>query len=130
MPRRKRNKVPARLERVHDQFMAWRKVRKRGERIPKRMWESAAKMASDYGLKRTATVLGLDYVSLKSHVDRQRTDSSSTATFVELPSPYMAAASECVIELEDGSGASMRVHLKGNDLPDVLALARGFWDPE
>ena len=60
MPRRKRNKVPARLERVHDQFMAWRKVRKRGERIPKRLWESAAKMASDYGLKRTATVLGLE----------------------------------------------------------------------
>jgi hypothetical protein len=47
---------------------------------------------------------------------------------VELPS--MPLASECVIEFEDGAGASMRVHLKGTDLPDVLALGRSFWNAE
>jgi hypothetical protein len=75
--------------------------------------------------------LKLDYYSLKKHVDRLigRAVSSNPA-FIELPSVPAEHASECVIELEDGTGASMRVHLKGNDVPDVIALGRSFWDAE
>ena len=42
----------------------------------------------------------------------------------------MSLASECVIEFEDGGGAVMRVHLKGTEVPDVLALGRSFWNAE
>jgi len=38
--------------------------------------------------------------------------------------------SECVIEWEDVAGARMRVQLKGQNTPDVLALSRSFWDAE
>jgi hypothetical protein len=32
-----------------------------------------------------------------------------------------------VIELEDGAGASMRVHLKGYEASEVAAVGRRFW---
>jgi hypothetical protein len=79
-------------------------------------------------LNRTATVLKLDYYSLRKHVDRLGGAQSSQPEFVELPS--VPAASDCMIELEDASGAKMRVHLKGGQLPDLLALSRSFWSGE
>jgi len=127
---RKRRELPTRLLRLEQRLAAWRKSRAPGERIPKPLWISAAKLAADYGLNQTAKVLKLDYYSLKKHLDRLNTDSGSSSPFVELPSTSIPLASECVIEFEDGSGASMRVHLKGTEVPDVLALGRSFWDAE
>jgi hypothetical protein len=123
----KREEMPARFSRLEQRFAAWRQTRKRGERIPPALWKSAAKLAADYGLSRIATRLKLDYYALKKHVDRQSTDDAATAAFVALPPASMTLASECLIELEDGQGASLRVRLKGTDVPDVLALGRNFW---
>lgn len=125
---RKRGEVPARLLRLEQRFADWRKTRSLGERIPQRLWKSAAKLAVAYGLNQTATVLKLDYYSLKRHVDQQVGETASTAVFMELPSAPVSHASECIIELEDGAGGSMRMHLKGTDMPDVLALGRSFWN--
>ena len=129
MHRRKRGDVPAPLLRLEQRFIAWRRTRSAGERIPKTLWKSAAKLAAKYGLNQTAKVLKLDYYSLKEHLDRQAVKSAS-ATFVELPSPPISPASECVIEFEASTGGSMRVHLKGTDVPDVLELGRSFWNAE
>jgi hypothetical protein len=65
---RNSGEVPARLRRLEQRFAAWRKTRVRGERIPPLLWKSAAKLAMDYGLNQTSTVLKLDYYSLKKHV--------------------------------------------------------------
>ena len=127
---RKRGEVPARLLRLEQRFAEWRKTRSLGERIPQRLWKSAAKLAANYGLNQTATVLKLDYYSLKRQVDQQVGETASTAAFVELPSAPVATANECIIELEDGAGASMRMHLKGTEMPDVLALGRNFWNAD
>ena len=124
---RKVREVPARLLRLEQRFAGWRKNRRRGERIPASLWKAAAKLAGDYGLNPTATVLKLDYYSLKKQVDRYGIESPASLPFVQLPP--VPLSSECVIELEDGSGASMRMHLKG-ELPDVLALGRSFWNAE
>ena len=125
---RKRGKVPARLLQLKQKFTKWRRTRLPGDRIPDRLWKAAARMAVDFGLNQTAKVLALDYYSLKQHVDRLAVETGPNAAFIEMPSPSIAHANECVIELEDGAGASMRMHLKGTDLPDVLALGRSFWD--
>ena len=130
MRRRKRGEVPARLLQLKQKFTKWRKTRLPGDRIPDRLWKAAASLAAEYGLNPTAKVLALDYYSLKQHVDRQAAETTPNAAFIELPSPSIAHANECVIELEDGAGASMRMHLKGTDLPDVLALGRSFWNAE
>ena len=128
MRRRKRDEVPARLVQLKRKFAQWRQTRLPGDRIPDRLWKSAAKLAADYGINQTAKVLTLDYYSLKQRVDQQVAASAASETaFVELPSASIAQVNECVIELEDGAGASMRMHLKGSDLPDVLALGRSFW---
>ena len=126
----KRGEVPARLLRLKQRFADWRRTRVQGARIPHRLWKSAAKLAADYGLNQTATVLKLDYYSLKRHVDKQFSETPSTAAFIELPSVPVSPASECTIEFEDGAGASMRMHLKGTEIPDLLALGRSFWNAE
>ena len=126
MRSRKHSEVPSSLSRLGQRFAAWRKTRVLGERIPETLWNSAAKMAAEHGLNRTARVLKLDYYSLKKRLD-DASGSAESSTFVELPSSSLAIASECVIDLEDATGARMRVHLKGPNLPDVLALSRSFW---
>ena len=120
-------KAPARLARLEKRFASWRKNRKRGERIPKPLWQAAAKLAAEYGLNATAKALCLDYYALKKRHDQLESQVVSNAPFIALP-PAPAHASECVIELEDGTGASMRMHLKGGEIPDVLALGRSFWE--
>ena len=129
MRTQKRSEVPASLSRLGQRFAAWRRTRVLGERIPETLWNSAAKMAAEHGLNRTAHVLKLDYYSLKKRVDGA-SGLTESSTFVELPSSSLSIASECVIELEDATGSRMRVHLKGQNLPDVLALSRSFWNAD
>lgn len=92
--------------------------------IPEPLWQAAAKLAADYGVSAVAGPLALDYYALKERLDRLDGQSVSNAPFIELPPMPRSHASECVIELQDGMGASMRMHLKGGELPDVLALGR------
>ncbi len=132
MRTRKRSEVPASLVRLEQRFAAWRKTRAVGQRIPETLWKSAVKMVAKHGLNRTAQVLKLDYYSLKKRVDSVSGASSlpRSSTFVELPSSPLAIASECVIQWEDARGSRMQVHVKGQNLPDVLELSRSFWNAE
>jgi len=128
MRARKRSELPASLSRLGQRFTAWRKTRASGQRIPEALWKSAVKMAGEHGLNRTARVLNLDYYALKKRVDGASGPAKST--FVELPSSPLSIMSECVIELEDVMGSRMRVQLKGQNVPDLLALSRSFWNAD
>ena len=102
-----------------------------GARIPERLWTLAVKLAVAHGLNRTASALRLDYYTLKRRVESTNSHArSATPVFVELSPPPVAAPRECVIEFEDNLGASMRVHLRGCEVPDLLALGRSFWSGE
>jgi hypothetical protein len=128
---RKRRDIPTPLGRGRVRFEAWRRTRKVGTRNPERLWSLAVKLSDAHGLNRTALVLRLDYDSLKKRVGSTNSRASSlTGAFVELPGPSLAAAGEWMIEFEDGAGASMRVHLRGCDAPDLVALGRSFWSGE
>jgi hypothetical protein len=128
MHARKRSELPASLLRLGERFAAWRKTRRSGQRIPEALWKSAVKLATKHGLNRTARALNLDYYCLKKRVDGA--SSHVASPFVELPSPPLSIMNECVIELEDATGSHMRVHVKGQDIPDVLALSRSFWNAD
>ena len=52
---------------------------------------------------------------------------SDGPAFVELAAPAMVAK-QCQVELNNGSGATMRVQLVGYDAADIEALSRSFWD--
>lgn len=147
---RKCDQVSTCLARTQRQFADWRRTRPLGSRIPEPLWRSAVELAASLGIHPTAAALGLDYYSLQNRVqqhdsasasdgqcasDRRTTRARRTIfrpelrpAFVELASPVLAVPGECLIEFENAQGARMRVHLQGRDVPDVLALGRGFWE--
>jgi hypothetical protein len=125
-----RRSLPADLEQARSRFQAWRARRKIGTRIPRSLWALAVQLANVHGAARTATALRLDYYSLQKRVGAVTAQTRSSApAFVELPSPVMVAK-QCQVELDNGSGATMRVQLVGYDAADIEALARGFWNTQ
>jgi hypothetical protein len=79
-------------------------------------------------VSRTAAALGLDYYSLRRRTATAAAQAqSSNPAFVELPSSILVGK-ECRLELDNGAGATMRVHLVGYDAADVEALSRSFWN--
>ena len=128
---RKRGEVSKALARGRDRFEAWRRTRKFGARIPDRLWSLAVRLAAAHGVSRTASALKLDYHALKNRVTGENCDSNSVPpTFIELTPGPIAPSTECVVEFEDGSGARMRVHVRGGHVPDLVALGRSFWSGE
>jgi hypothetical protein len=123
-------RLPAGLARARDRFRTWRRTHKRRSRLPEPLWTLAVGLTDAHGLHRTASVLGLDYYSLQKRVaaaDAERP--TPRPAFIELP-PAVPAGRQCVLEFEDGTGRSMRVHLNGYDAPDVATLSRSFWNAE
>lgn len=120
--------LPKDLLQARSRFQAWRRCRPAGGRIPQPLWALAVRLVSRHGVSRTAAVLGLDYYRLKKQAevaaDQPR---SSSPAFVELPSPVVVGK-QCLVELDNGAGASMRVQLVGYDAAEVGALTRGFWN--
>ncbi len=132
---------PARLEAARRRFERWRRTREGHSRIPDPLWNSAVKLSATYGIHRTAKTLRLNPDSLKKHVasadgngsrgqgeSRQKAAGQKAATtFVELVPPEGACAPECIVELEDPRGTKMRIHVKGNQIPDVVtAVSKVF----
>jgi hypothetical protein len=122
-----REQLPPDLVRGRSRFQAWR-GRKAGGRIPEALWTMATRLANAHGVSRTAAALGLDYYRLKERAEAAGSEpQSSGPAFVELTSPVMVAK-QCRFELDNGSGATMRVQLVGYDAADVEALSRSFWN--
>ena len=76
-------------------------------------------MTKEYGLRRIANELHIDYSRLQKRlapaVETLQISKASTQ-FVEMtvaPAPRLVAQSECVIELKNIRGAKMRVELNG-----------------
>jgi hypothetical protein len=125
-----RGQLPTDLLRARSRFQAWRRRRPAGGRIPQRLWTLAVRLVNRHGVSRTAAVLGLDYYGLKERAEAAaEPPRSSSPAFVELPSPVVVGK-QCLFELDDGAGATMRVQLVGYDAAEVGALARGFWNAE
>ena len=124
----KREQLPPDLVRGRSQIQKWRGQRKAGGRIPEALWAMATRLANAHGVSRTAAALGLDYYRLKERAEAARSEPhSSGPAFLELTSPVMVAK-QCRFELDNGSGATMRVQLVGYDAADIEALSRGFWN--
>jgi len=125
--------IPVPLESVRQRFERWRQARTVRTRIPEPLWATAVEMAKEYGVNLTAKTLRVDYYRLKKRVEEKAASSTDasceggTATFLELTAPVASRSGECILELEDGYGAKMRVYLKGVDAPDLAALSRSFW---
>ena len=124
--------MPRALSEARCQLDHWRSQQpNKRTRLPKELWQQAVVLAKEHGLNKTARALGLKYYSLKKHLEATATDKSKPAEarreFLELlPSPVTSPSIECTIELEDGSGATMRMHIKGARITDLASFACGF----
>jgi len=124
--------MPRALSEARCQLDHWRSQQpNKRTRLPKELWQQAVVLAKEHGLNKTARALGLKYYSLKKHLEATATDKSKPAEarreFLELlPSPVTSPSVECTIELEDGSGTTMRMHIKGARITDLASFACGF----
>ena len=127
--------VPPGLEETRRRFERWRRTRRTGSRIPQSLWNAAVKMSQRHGINKTARVLRLDYYALKKRVEKEvdsaaEKDGVSPSPFLELTTSVPSGGCECIVELEDATGATMRVHLKGVEAPDLAELTRSFRETE
>ncbi len=99
------------------------------------------KLAKKHGLHRTAKALRGNYYALKERAEGEVASGvrdvpeGDAAMFLELtsvpPAPSKVAGScEYTLELEDGDGAKMRIHLSGVATPDLVVLSRSYWRAE
>jgi hypothetical protein len=122
------SELPKDLVRGRSRFQAWRRRRGHaGGRIPRSLWKLAVQLVASHGVSRTATVLGLHYQRLQKQVEAAAGQLPARGpAFVELPAAELLGK-QCLFELANGAGATMRVQLTGYDAADVAILARGFW---
>jgi len=119
------------LEQIKKRFINWRRTRKAKNPIPKRLWNSAAKIAMQCGLSRTAKALRLNYYDLKKRIDvRINAQSPLAPAFIELSPAAAGSTSECFIECENKNGSKMRIQIKGMNAPDLNAISAAFWRSE
>jgi hypothetical protein len=115
------------------EFEHWRQTHRARSRIPARLWALAVEHAREAGVHATARRLRLNYYALKQRVaaaDGVRAPGASAApAFVEVVTTGLppAGVSECVIDLADARGATMRIALKSLTVPDLAALSQAFW---
>jgi len=137
MRSRETHTLPVRLEAGRRRFERWRRTREGRSRIPDPLWNSAVKLSATFGIHRTAKTLRLNPDSLKKHVASAHGDGSrgqkkprqkAATAFVEWVPPEGACPPECIVELENPRGAKMRIHAKGNPIPDVvMAVSQIFF---
>ena len=129
-----KSNLPTKLARGRQCFEKWRRTNKPRARLPQHLWALAAQLAQEYGVNRTARTLRLDYNCLKKRIEFPVSDDASqaisTPQFLELLPAGMHSSIECTIECEDARGARIRIHLKGQELPDLAALSRSLWNTE
>lgn len=121
------------LDAVRREFETWRRTHRARSRLPQRLWALAVTHARVAGVNATAQALRLNYYALKERMEDARGARApgplAAPTFVEVVPAGRppAGVSECVIELGDARGATMRIALRSPGLPDLAALSRGFW---
>jgi len=119
------------LSRARRQFDQWRSRHRKHTRLPQELWRQAAALASEHGLNKTAGALGLKYYSLKKQLDEMTAEQAirakSEPNFIELmPGVMRPGTIECTIEWTDGGGPTVRMHIKGLGLSDLVSLAGVF----
>lgn len=130
MAGKKSRELPSALAKARERFRVWRRKRKPGARIPDSLWALAGKLARTHGVCRTASTLGLEYYSLKKRLEAAgHPVPAAEPAFIELPAPA-ALGKQCLIALDNGAGATMRVCLTSYDAADVAILARSVWNGE
>jgi hypothetical protein len=125
MANRAQLEAPAGMQGICRRFDRWRRSHRGRLPIPEGLWASAAAVAREHGVFRTAKVLRLEYSKLKRMAEAADCPQPTAPTaFLELM-PQGVSAADCVIELE-GPRGKMRIQWKGATASDLAGLIRGW----
>ena len=106
------------VEQVQEQFEQWRRSRGKRGTIPDALWQAAVLLFPDYSVHRISKALRLNYTDLKHHVEAQRSTfepaTGSGAAFIELGLSDPMRPAECIVEMADEKGASLRRFMSCN----------------
>ena len=122
---------------VEERFRSWRSSRRRGEKIPRELWQAVVELADGHTLDEIASTLALNRERLEKQVratartrERARTAvlKAGYGGFVEVEASSPGYPDECTVESEDGSGRKLTMHLKGDGCRHALEISKAFWD--
>jgi len=131
MRRKREQELPVEIARVRERFTFWRESREKLSPIPEELWKSAVQLTQSFSVHRIARALHLDYNALKKRVDPQKKRSGakreSRPLFWEMEAGSISTTSaECVVEMQDARGATLKIQMKGKGDLDLLALSQCF----
>ena len=115
------------IEQVEEQFKTWRRTRAKRCAIPDELWQAAESLYPEYSLYRISKALRLNYTDLKHRIEQKPSTVVTKAGFIELDLSDSIHPAECLVEMQDSTGAKMRMHFKGNAGLDLLELGKVFW---
>lgn len=117
------------LEEVRRELRSWRRARRGGGRIPDRFWRAAVELSQRLGMDVVSRELGLcpDRLERRYRASGSGKGGEAQRAFVELVDVLPPGKRECHVELTDGQGGRMTVHLLGGTESDLAVLAETFW---
>ena len=117
------------LGEVQAHFRSWRQVRKRGTRIPARLWEEARALHPWHTVYAIARALRLDYVDVRErvagkqeHAGKERAREQKPVRFVALPAMAGTLIGECRIVTAPSEEDGVRVELRNVGAGELAAL--------
>lgn len=141
MGKRNTDPLPEEVDSLRMDVQEWRRTKPGpGAPMPMEIWETAVRLARDFGVCRIARATGLDYVWLRKKLERRTGPAPAPApTFLEVPVELVMAGSSkdtggraggpvpcntgTLIEVTAADGARMRIHLGAGDLDAAGVLA-------
>jgi len=125
------NDLPLTLEAVAKHFEQWRRSKRKGERIPERLWSEAVSLVGTYSISKVTRALRLSATDLNKRREgiesvKRQGDGNGKAAFVEVSSGVVDQASRAQyttawMELERPDGLRLRIGPgSGADLLAVL----------
>jgi hypothetical protein len=136
MSRRSARPASPRIEQLRHRIEQWRESRPHLGPMPEPLWAAAVDVAREHGVYGAAHRLGVSYDSLKARMGkrarrlpRAKARPSSPAAFVEIgsPAPFAHGAGGASVELTEGDGARLAIHLPAGEAVDLVELVREFW---
>jgi len=120
------------LEQVREQFEVWRQSREKRSAIPDTLWQTAVNLCQDHTISKVSSTLRLNHTVLKQRVQAcglsQSVPCITAPGFIELDMDPTKWTSECIVEMVDQKGATMRMYFKGQAGLDLLELGKAFWN--
>lgn len=133
MGRKKSSPLPGRIEALRKRLTAWRRGRKRGERIPDALWRKIAEAARSHGVYRISRDLGVNYDTLKKRVAGADLPEPSGRTkkpvFVDLGvTAHNLPIQLPAVELQDRNGNRLTIPIETLSPAQIVSIATTLWE--